>query len=185
MIQDVFNAATSGISGSAQGASMGAAAGPYGAIAGAAIGGTIGTATGVTDAVMNQAARAEDRDLRVDMFGYRLGNIKALPNTITSIDTFDYQNPIWPYIEVYDCTDTEKEALRMKIKYNGMTNMTINIINTVVNLANKDCPYVKGQIIQFPKDASNNGDDAHIRSAIYGEFNQGLYWYNNVSDYGG
>jgi hypothetical protein len=50
-----------------------------------------------------------------------LANIKAIPNSLTRNSAFTITNKIFPFIEYYSCSPEEKEALRNKIKYDGMT----------------------------------------------------------------
>ena len=105
------------------------------------------------------------------MYNYQLGNIKALPQTITKSDPLTYNNKIWPILEEFSCTEAEKQVLLNKIAYNGMNIMAIGRL-AEYSLSNElDKVYVKGQLIRV--DTIN--DDFHVIDAIYQEVNKGFY----------
>ena len=58
--------------------------------------------------------------------GNRMGqNIQAIPTSLTKTSALTYNTRVWPFVEYYTCTEKEREALKDKIKYNGMTIMKI------------------------------------------------------------
>ena len=161
--------------GAVGGAMTGAKAGPYGAIAGAAVGGLGGGLLAAAGAQMNQdwlnRQQAEAKSYAIDMYNYQLGNIKALPATITKSDPLTYNNKIWPILEEFSCTEVEKELVSNKIRYNSMNIMAIGRL-AEYSLSNElDKVYVKGQLIRNDEIA----DDFHIIDAIYQEVNKGFY----------
>lgn len=169
----IVNAITGTMSNTVSGGIMGnTIGGPVGGAVGASVMGAGSVITGVADVLEGAAIRAEARDLKFDMFGYQLGNIKALPASLTRVDSFNIQNNIFPYIEVYDCTDAEKEAFRKKIKYNGMTVMRIGRYGDFVETVNtnENC-YIKGSLIRC-----DIQDDTHTFNALADELNTGFYW---------
>ncbi len=96
-----------------------------------------GVATGLTAGAISQAGaridleladrlRAEGLDYTRDMFNYNLQNIRALPNTLSKVSSFDVNSKLFPFVEFYSCTDDEKDALMMKLQYNGYTYNAIN-----------------------------------------------------------
>lgn len=94
------------------------------AIGGPAVGISVGAmsmAAGAGDMVVNEKLRQEQKAYTTDLYKLQLGNIRALPNTLTRVDSFNQQNKKWPFIEFYDCTDSEKIALANTIKFGGMT----------------------------------------------------------------
>ena len=170
--QAVTGALTAGIGGGASGAIAGAKiGGPYGAIAGAAIGLTAGTALGVAggvaDAQWLARQQEENRSFTIDQFQYQLGNVQALNATVTKSTPLTYNNKVWPILEYYTCTEEEKNVLRNKIKYDGMTIMAIGNLRSYVGEGTR----LKGQMIRL----QNLGDDSHIAQAIYEEVNKGFY----------
>ena len=167
--QSVANAIVGTVQGGATGAAAGGMAGGIpGAIAGAVIGTAGAAAGGVMDVIMQEELHNEALDFAKDNFGYQLGNIKALPNTLNKVSSIVANSKIFPFVEVYSCTNEEKEALRNKIKYNGMTIMRIGQISDFLNPA--DVTYVKGQIIRL-----EGNFDTHTANEIANEFMKGWY----------
>lgn len=159
------------VAGTVQGAASGATAGiitgnPYIAAGGAVAGGAISAAGGIADININDQLRKESLDYTRDQFGYQLGNIQALPYSLNRVSSFNINNKIFPILEYYSCTDIEKQALRNKIKYNGMTVMTIGTIATYIT---NEESYIKARIIRLP------GLDNHTSNEIAAEFNKGFY----------
>ena len=179
----------SGIAGSGQtaaagamtGSMVGTSAGPAGAIIGGVIGGVAGIAGGIADLVMSEALRTEAMDYTKDMFGYQLGNIQALPQTISKVSALNNNNKLFPVLEYYTCTDREKEAFIKKIKHNGMSVMVIDTIAAYLNnqwsivindktISNRN--YIKGQIILM----ENLDDEFHLLKEISNEIYKGVYF---------
>lgn len=156
-----------GIAGGVKGAKGGAA----GAIAGAALGATSGVAIPAIkygfekDWLARQ--QGEERSFAIDNFNYQLGNIQALPQSITKSSPLSFNNKIWPIIELFSCTDEEKEVLKNKLKYDGMTIMAIG------KLEDYSVPggYLKGKMIRL----EGVKDDSHVADAIYQAVDRGFY----------
>lgn len=165
--------AVSAVAGTAQAVASGIAAGgfmggPVGAVIGGVVGGAASAAAGITDTVLDRQLRDKSIKLKKDQFGYELGNIKALPNTLKKVTAFNVDNKYFPFLEYYSCSEIETKALKNKIKYNGMTVMTIDNINTYI-VAN-ELTYVKGSIIK-----ADINTDYHILNSLNEEFEQGLF----------
>lgn len=163
------------IGGGISGALTGAKAGPYGAIAGAAVGLVGGAALSGIGAAYNtdwlQRQQAEAKSYMVDMYNYQLGTIQALPQSISKSNPLTFNNKVWPIIEEFSCTAAEKEMIKNKIKYNGMTVMAIDNISNYDHSDKLDRVFVKGQLIQL----ESIHDDFHIIDAIYQEVDKGFY----------
>lgn len=155
-----------GLSGAVSGSMMG---GGIGAGVGAVVGAGASLAGGIADYYLNEQRRGEALDYTKDMFGYQLGNIKALPNSLAKSNAFDINSKIFPFIEYYTCSDEEKNALRNKIKYNGMT---VNIIGRLADYVYNEEGYVKGKLIRL----TGLEEDYHITNSISGEVNQGFFY---------
>lgn len=152
----------------AQGGVTGAIAtgSPYGAIAGAVIGGAASGAGYAADNTLMERSLIEQRQFAIDKFKMQLENIQALPYTLTKVGAFNINSKIWPFLEYYTCTDVEKEALKMKITYEGMT---VGIVDTLGS-------YMSGGYLQA--DLIRNDtivDDAHLLDDIYVELTKGVY----------
>ena len=161
------------VKGGAAGGYLGAAAGPVGAIAGAVIGGAVAGGTSAAGMAVDLdtllKTYQENRSLAIDKYNYTLGNVKALPYTITKIGAFDVSSKIFPFLEYYTCTDEEKEAFRRKIQYESMTVMAIMSFGDFYRI-NDEIHYFKGELIMNEEIA----DDTHVFDAIYAELLRGV-----------
>lgn len=177
--QDIINAitgtATGAVSGAATGAMM-SGGNPYAAAAGAIVGGVSSAIGGIADISINEKLRNEALDYTKDNFGYQLGNIQALPYTLTKVSSLNNNNKIFPVLEYYTCTRPEKDAFANKLAYNGMTVMAIGIIFSY--LGNnwsygtiKSKGYIKGQLIRL----EGLEEDFHVIKTISKELNMGVY----------
>lgn len=161
-----------GIAGGVKGAKLGGqAGGGYGAAAGAILGTALGA--GVTGSLaaadMNWTYREmkEQRDLMLDKFSLQLGNIQALPYTLTKVGAFDIDSMVFPFLEYYTCTEEEKQAFRNKITYEGMT---LGIVDDLGKyLANPG--YLQAELIRN----EDIIDDNHMLEDINLELNKGVY----------
>ena len=139
------NMFTAGLLGGGLGAQAGSKAGPYGAIAGAAIGSVMGTVGGIADYAKTTELNKEALNYNEDMYHYNLQNIQALPQTVCSISSYDANNKLWPFLEIYECSDVEKEAMRNKLIYNGMK---IGRIDTISSFISSTSNYIKAKLIR-------------------------------------
>ena len=156
----------------ALGATVGSIAG---AVAGSKLGGGVGAvaglgltaAAGIADYQINEQLRNENMDYTKDMFGYQLGNIKALPDGLSKTTAYTKNNKYFPFLEFYTCTEEEKNALKNKLKYNGMTVMRIGTINEFLQAEQS---YIKGRLIRLEGDYDN-----HYVNELSQELYKGVY----------
>lgn len=165
LAQTIVAPITGGAAGAAAGAKVG---GGYGAIAGAAVGVVGGGVTAGIDYTNTIKMMEENRQYAIDMYSYNLQNIQAIPTSLTKTSALTYNTRVWPFIEYYTCTDAEKDALKDKIKYNGMTIMKIGKLNDYLLGEDK---FYKGQLIRLP----DSKIDGHMAFEIYNELNKGVY----------
>jgi hypothetical protein len=176
-INDILSAGVGTLQGTTTGAMTGALyGGGWGAAIGGVVGGVSSLAGGIADVKIKDKLRYEAIDYTKDQFGYQLGNIQALPNTIGKVSAFNENNKIFPVLEYYTCTEEEKTALLNKLAWNGMTTMVIGTINDYLgnNWSYDDIEsrgYIKGQLIRFEEE----GEDFHIINEIASELNKGVY----------
>lgn len=152
------------IKGAGTGAMVG---GGWGALAGAALG---ATSSGIGYAIDNdlmEGSLAEQRQFSIDKFRMQLGNVQSLPYTLTKVGSFDINSKIWPFLEYYTCSDEEKEALRMKIQYEGMTVGIIDLLGNYMGGEN----YVQADLVRNTEIV----EDSHILDDIYIELTKGVY----------
>lgn len=155
------------ITGGAAGAAVGAKGGVGGAVAGAAIGAIGGGVTAGIDYANTVKMMEENRQYAIDMYGYNLQNIQAIPTSLTKTSALTYNTRVWPFVEYYTCTEKERDALKDKIKYNGMTIMKIGKLNDY-QLGEEN--FYKGQLIRL-----NLHVDSHMAYEIYNELVKGVY----------
>lgn len=156
----------------ALGATVGSIAG---AVAGSKLGGGVGAvagigltaAAGVADYQINEQLRSENMDYTKDMFGYQLGNIKAVPDGLSKTTAYTKNNKYFPFLEFYTCTEEEKNALKNKLKYNGMTVMRIGTINEFLQAEQS---YIKGRLIRLEGNYDN-----HYVNELSQELYKGVY----------
>lgn len=157
------------IGGIAGALSGGIAAGAvYGGVAGVGAG-YVSLGAGIADATINQLIRNEALDYTKDLHGYQLGNIQALPNSITKISSLSPDFKVFPILEYYTCTETEKKALKNKLKYNGMTVMTIGTIREYLRPTES---YIKGKLIRLD---NFHDEDFQYVNEIAAEVNKGIF----------
>ena len=168
-------ALTAGASGATAGALAGGKGGGYGALAGGIVGGIGGLAAGIAGGALDvenlKKLQAETRSYATDMYNYNLQNIQAIPTSIAKTTALTYNTRVWPFIEYYTCTDVEKQALRDKIKYNGMTVMAIGRISDYVDFTTDEQQFIIGDIIRLPY----LREDSHMAKEIYNEIRKGVY----------
>ena len=140
-----------------------------GVVAGIAAG-SLSAAAGAADVYMNMRLRRENINLQKDQFSYNLQNIRALPLTLSRTTSYTINNKYFPFLEYYTCSDTEKEAFRNKIKYEGMTVMTIGKIRDYIT---NEMEFIKGRMIKII--GSNYYADSRISEEINSRVSQGIY----------
>ena len=153
------------------GASMAAAGAQMGGINGTAIGAGIGAGIGAITSALdfrnNLRMMEENKKFATDMYTYNLQNIQAIPTSLTKTSALTYNTRVWPFIEYYTCTEVERNALKDKMKYNGMTIMKIGKLTDYLLGEDK---FYKGQLIRL-----NINVDSHMAYEIYNELNKGVY----------
>jgi len=160
-VQQIFGA----LVGTGQGAAIG---GMVGGVPGAIIGGVASGIGGVVDTAMQLQMQRENKQYAIDQYNYQLGNIKARPYSINKIGCLNNNFKYFPFVEYYSATEEEKEALQLKLEYDGMTVMRIGYIKDYLQ---NDYSFIKGEIIRI-EDLS---DDVHMFNEIYNELRKGVY----------
>jgi len=161
----------SAIAGTGSGALTGAIAGGVG---GAIAGGVLSAGGGVADLIMSQKKFEENRSFAIDIHNYQLDNIKALPDSLSKVDAFNNNNKLFPILEIYSCSDEEKEIFKNKIKYEGMTVNAIGKLADYINQSEGET-FLKGQIIRFRNDF---GEDNAFANDVAEEIAKGVYYVN-------
>ena len=160
-VNDILGASVGTLAGAVGGAKIG------GGAVGGAVGGVIAAGAGIADVIINEQLRAENMDYTKDMFGYQLGNIKAVPDSLSKTTAYTKNNKYFPFLEYYTCTEEEKNALKNKLKYNGMTVMAIGTISEYLK---PEESYIKGRLIRLVGDYDN-----HYVNELSQELYKGVY----------
>lgn len=164
---DMIEQGIQGTVGAAVGAGAGLKiAGPVGA----GIGAAAGVAEGVGNMALSGLRYKEQKSFAKDNYNLSLGNIQATPDTLTKVSTLTQNNKLFPFIEYYTCSFAEKEALRLKLKYDGMT---VNRIDFMYNFTKKidNLKYFKGELIKL----DNAYADYELALAIADEIMKGVF----------
>lgn len=155
-----------GVAGAAGGAMVG---GGWGALAGGIIGTGSSLAGGIMDYSNLNKRQQEQLKYSIDNFNLSLGNIRALPYTITRTSAITANNKLVPFLEYYSCTDKEKEAYLNKIRYDGMT---IGIIDKMANYVSpNNANFFRARLIRL----LDIPEDNHYIEAINEELMKGVY----------
>lgn len=171
--QDIFGAVAGSLGGAMSGATTGALAGGLpGAIAGGVVGLGASAVGGVMDVIDNQKLRDDARSSQFDMFNYQLGNVKALPNTLTKVSTYNINNKIFPFYEIYEATSEEIGALRQRLKWRGYN---LGIIGQLSDFQIEG-KYFKGKLIRLEEVHDVSLGDNHLLENYNSELQQGVYW---------
>ena len=128
----------------------------------------INLATGIASNIMSDKLRDEQVNLKKDLFNYNLQNIQALPQSVSKTAAFNINSKYVPFLEKYTCTEEEKNALRDKLRWQGMTVMRTGQIQDYVW---GDDTYIEA----MPLRLTGLSEDTHTAQAIAQELNMGTY----------
>jgi len=158
-----------------------------GNVAGAAVGAGAGLVSGISGIAGGEAKYSINRQLEIDNFNYNLGNIKALPDTLSRISGYNIINKYFPVLEYYTCSEEELESAKIKFEYTQyklMKNTTIKTLidNHLVNeitesgvllpkIKTTGLTFIKGQVIRL----TGLNDEDHMANEIYNELLKGVY----------
>lgn len=158
------------------GGGIGSAFGPIGSVAGMVVGGIAGGITGgiatqqagLQDIAFNKRTYQEQVDYQTDVFHLQMGNIQALPNSLTRIGAQTINNPVWPMLEFYSATDEEKAELQEYINYRSMR---AGFVGTIREYKQSSPKFFQGS----PMRVTGIEEDAHILIQISNELMKGVY----------
>lgn len=154
--------------GATVGGLAGSALGPK-ALWGAGIGaGLVSAGGGIADLILAKKMQNENIKYSTDIYELNLQNIQALPNSIVKTGCKTNNNKLVPYLEYWTCTDTEKEAFKKKLYFEGMT---IGAYGTVKEYLRGDYSFIQGEL----KRCLTIDDDTHLFNQIQLELNKGVY----------
>ena len=148
--------------------------GAFGAVAGTIAGG-VSLAAGIADLAVQKDMTKKAIEYETEQYNLSLGNIKSQPSTISKITAFNINSLVWPVLNVYDCTDEEKEQVENYFEYNSYRLDVIGHISDYVKPSN-DYTFISGSLLRTNQAVSNatQGDYNYI-SNINSELQQGIY----------
>lgn len=171
--QELVNILGGTVSGTFAGAqSGGMMGGVYGAVAGGVVGGAGSLVSGLVGRSWNERLRTEEMSYAEDMFAYSLQNIQMQAQPLSHSNYITIGNSYYPYLEVYDCTDTEKTIFTERLRINGWSLgivTTIANMKTVASASGTPTNFVKGKLVKFDGD-----EDAHVCAEINIELERGV-----------
>ena len=138
--------------------------------AGAAVGGIAAAAGGAMDIYANKQLRADQREAMIQQHNWQLGNIKALPYSLSKATNFNNEQPKVPYLEIYDATDSEKDNFDRYLALNDYSINRYGKFSDYVKPGNKRT-FLRGTPIRL----KTITDDSHYLAAIADELKQGFY----------
>lgn len=155
-------------SGLSTGASL---AGTVGSVAlSTALGGPLGAAVALPATLLAAGLNASKIGEQVtdtrNAHELNLRAIAARPDTIKNVSAWTPNAKYWPFIEVYDCTVQEKQALRKKLETDGMTINTID--QPQMFMKNDGKSFIQGELIRC------NVIEPHMFNEIASEFAKGV-----------
>lgn len=179
-IGEAFGLGAGTISSAASGAMSGAVLSgmnPVGAAVGGAASGLASLAGGIADYAISDRLRQEAIDYKKDLFGYQLGNIRALPYSLAKSAAQNANNRPFPFVEFYTASDEEVKALSDKIDYNGMTIGVIGVPDDYVR------PYAMDwlQAVSAGYPSESPGLDADVWNAVVDEMSKGAFFYKEAN----
>ena len=193
LYRDISAIPGAGIAGGVGGAKAGAKAGPYGAIGGAIAGAATGLGGGIANLALDNywtnKQLIEQRQYAIDKYNLQLGNIQALPYTLTKVGAFNVNSKLYPFIEYYTCTDEEKEVLENKFHYEGYYLGVVGNLLDYVDFVNGS--YIQANLIRnkgmykefsdYLNTYADYTDEVATNEAIvndiYNEFSKGVFIY--------
>lgn len=115
---------------------------------------------------LNDTLRAEAIDYKKDIWYLTNQAIEARPSTIAANTEYSHINNSKAYIEVYDCSEVEKDYLQKYLKYHGMK---IDQIGLLKNYLIEDGDYIEATPLFL------EGLMPVISNAINAELSAGMY----------
>ena len=167
---DIANAITGTVSGVAGGALSGAVVGGgVGAVVGGVVGGAASIAGGAMDIYANKELRADQRGAMIDQYNMSLGNIRAMPSTVTKLGSVLADQPLVPYLEIYDCTDQEKTNFDNYLSLKSYNISRYGKFSDYVKPTGRT--WLQGTFVRL----NGVNDDSHYLAAVADEVAQGFY----------
>lgn len=106
-------------------------------------------------------------------YKYQMDNIKSMPHTLKKLTSITEDTRIFPYIEVYTCSEQDESAFVDKMKYTGYTIMKTGRIIDYCETGVET--FVQASLIRLVLNHSEETADNHIAVEIASELDKGIY----------
>lgn len=172
------NIVQAGFGGFSKGMTGGLISGPLGVGLGVGMGVVNAGASaigGAMDWQNSERLRAEQIDYSKDLHRMSLQNIQALPYSLTKTGAQYITNREFPFLELYEAPSAEIDALRDKIRFDGMTIAADGKISDYLN-SNAEYTFIKGLLERIPSIESPGL--SNLYDAIQQELQFGVYFYS-------
>ena len=121
------------------------------------------------DIYANKELRADQRSAMIEQHDMSLGNIRAMPSTVTKLGSVLADQPLVPYLEIYDCTEKEKANFDNYLSLKSYNISRYGKFNDYVKT--KGRTFIRGSFVRL----NGISDDSHYLAAIADEVKQGFY----------
>ena len=167
---DIANAITGTVSGVAGGALSGSViGGGVGAVVGGVVGAAGAAVGGAMDIYANKELRADQRGAMIDQYNMSLGNIRAMPSTVTKLGSVLADQPLVPYLEIYDCSEQEKTNFDIYLSLKSYNISRYGKFSDYVKPTGRT--WLQGTFVRL----NGVNDDSHYLAAVADEVAQGFY----------
>lgn len=106
-------------------------------------------------------------------FKYQMDNIQSMPHTIKKLTNINGDTRVFPYIEIYSCSEEEEESFDLKMRYTGYTIMTTGYIWNYLQLGVET--FVQADLIRLDLSRSEETADNHMAVEIAAELEKGIF----------
>lgn len=106
-------------------------------------------------------------------FNYQLDNIQSMPHTIKKLTNINGDTRVFPYIEIYGCSEDEENSFNLKMKYTGYTIMTTGYCWDYLKVGEET--FIQADLIRLDLSFSEETADNHMATEIANELGKGLY----------
>lgn len=106
-------------------------------------------------------------------FKYQLDNIQSMPHTIKKLTNINGDTRVFPYIEIYGCSEDEEKSFNLKMKYTGYTIMTTGYCWDYLKVGEET--FIQADLIRLDLSFSEETADNHMAVEIAAELDKGLY----------
>lgn len=106
-------------------------------------------------------------------FKYQMDNIQSMPTTIKKLTNINGDTRYHPFIEIYECSDSEMTSFENKIRWTSQTIMTTGFIWDYLELNNET--FVQADLIRLDLSRSEETANNQVAIEIANELEKGIY----------